>query len=61
MTYDNAEEIRQLAQEFGFKTALVAMKNTHHEIMNELLVGKNLAWLKDWQAGSLEQPILPGA
>ena len=46
MTYDDTKEIRNLAKEHGFQTALVAMKNTHHEIMNELLVGKNLEWLK---------------
>jgi len=45
MTYDNANEIRELATEFGFQTGLVPMKNTHHEIMNELLVGRNLEWL----------------
>jgi len=45
MTYDNANEIRKLATEFGFQTGLVPMKNTHHEIMNELLVGRNLEWL----------------
>ena len=61
MTYDNAEEIHELAKEFGFETALVPMKNTHHEIMNELLVGKRLTWLKAWQPDFLEQPILPGA
>jgi DNA adenine methylase len=46
MTYDNATEIKELAKEFGFKTALIPMKNTHHEIMNELIVGKNLNWLR---------------
>jgi DNA adenine methylase len=46
MTYDNSEEIRGLAEEFGFQTALVSMKNTHHELMNELLIGRNLRWLK---------------
>jgi DNA adenine methylase len=46
MTYDNAKEIRYLATKFGFQTELVAMKNTHHEIMNELLVGRDLDWLK---------------
>jgi DNA adenine methylase len=46
MTYDNAKEIRQLANEFNFETELVAMKNTHHEVMNELLVGRNLNWLR---------------
>lgn len=46
MTYDNAKEIRKLAAEFNFQTDLVAMKNTHHEIMKELLVSKNLDWLR---------------
>jgi DNA adenine methylase len=46
MTYDNAKEIRELANEFNFETALVAMKNTHHEVMKELLVGRRLDWLK---------------
>jgi DNA adenine methylase len=46
MTYDNAKEIKQLAKEFNFETELVAMKNTHHEIMSELLVGRNLRWLR---------------
>jgi DNA adenine methylase len=46
MTYDNAEEIRELAKEFGLQTALVPMKNTRHELMNELLVGRNLGWLR---------------
>lgn len=46
MTYDNADEIRKLAKEFGFQTALVPMKNTHHEVMEELVIGKNLDWLK---------------
>ncbi|MCU1305244.1 MAG: class adenine-specific methyltransferase [Candidatus Sulfotelmatobacter sp.] len=46
MTYDATEEIQKLAKEFGFQSEPVAMKNTHHEIMNDLVVGKNLAWLK---------------
>jgi DNA adenine methylase len=46
MTYDNSSEILSLAKEFGFKTALIAMKNTHHEVMSELVVSKNLNWLK---------------
>jgi DNA adenine methylase len=45
MTYDNAKEIKRLAAKFNFQTELVAMKNTHHEVMNELLVGRNLNWL----------------
>jgi DNA adenine methylase len=46
MTYDNSKEIKRLAEKFDLQTALVAMKNTHHEIMSELLVGKNLRWLE---------------
>jgi DNA adenine methylase len=45
MTYDDAKEIRNLAKEYDFQTTLVPMKNTHHEIMFELLVGKNLDWV----------------
>lgn len=47
LTYDNAEEIQQLASEFGFETCAVAMKTTHHAEMNELLVGKQLSWCKN--------------
>lgn len=46
MTYDNAEELRALAAAFGFDTELVAMKNTHHAAMNELLIGRNLDWVR---------------
>lgn len=46
MTYDNAKPIRELAIKFGLDTQEVAMKNTHHEIMGELLVGRNLDWLR---------------
>ena len=49
MTYDNSEEIRVLARKFGFETALVPMKNAHHEIMHELIVGKNLKWLRAYR------------
>ncbi|RRR75369.1 MAG: DNA adenine methylase [Candidatus Viridilinea halotolerans] len=46
MTYDNAEELRALAANFGFDTELVAMKNTHHTAMTELLIGRNLDWVR---------------
>jgi DNA adenine methylase len=45
MTYDNAEEVRALAGRHGFQTKPVAMKNTHHAEMNELLIGRNLDWV----------------
>lgn len=45
MTYDNSEEIASLAARFGFQTRAVAMKNTHHARMSELLIGRNLDWV----------------
>lgn len=47
LTYDNTQEIALLAKEFGFETEAVAMKNTHHAKMTELLIGKDLGWLRD--------------
>lgn len=45
MTYDNAEGVRALASKYGFQTRTIAMKNTHHAEMNELLIGRNLEWI----------------
>lgn len=45
MSYDNTEEVRKLAARFGFVTRPVAMKNTHHEEMTELLIGRDLSWI----------------
>ena len=45
MTYDNAQDVLDLAKKFGFATQPVAMKNTHHAEMSELLIGRNLDWL----------------
>lgn len=47
LTYDNTREIAALASEFGFETQAIAMKNTHHAKMTELLIGKHLSWLRD--------------
>lgn len=46
MTYDNAEELRELAAQHGFDTELVAMKSTHHAEMTELLIGRDLDWAR---------------
>ncbi len=45
MTYDNADELIVLANHHGFQTDTVAMNNTHHATMRELLIGKNLNWI----------------
>lgn len=46
MTYDNCAGVRQLAQQHGFDTEAIAMKNAHHAQMTELLIGTNLAWIR---------------
>ncbi len=46
MTYDNAPEIEAMARQHSFDRESVAMKNTHHTQMTELLIGPNLAWLR---------------
>jgi DNA adenine methylase len=46
MTYDNAEEVRELAQRHGFDLEPIAMKNSHHAEMSELLIGRDLDWIR---------------
>lgn len=45
MTYDDTAFVRDLAARHGFSTRLVAMKNTHHAKMTELLIGRDLDWV----------------
>lgn len=56
LTYDHTREILMLAEGFGFKTQAIAMKNTHHAKMSELLVGRNLEWLKRTANGRESRP-----
>jgi len=51
MTYDNTREIARLASEFNFETQAIAMKNTHHAKMTELVIGKDLGWLREAATG----------
>ncbi len=46
MTYDNAEGVETLARQHNFDTCAIPMKNTHHAEMTELLVGRDLDWLR---------------
>jgi DNA adenine methylase len=45
MSYDNAEQVRRLADKFGLQVREVAMKSTHHAVKAELLIGRDLSWL----------------
>ncbi len=40
MTYDDAPEVRAMAAAYGFRIVEIPMKNTHHEIIRELLILK---------------------
>lgn len=44
MTYDDKPEVRALAEKHDFTIADVAMKNTHHKVMSELLISRDLSW-----------------
>lgn len=44
MTYDNEPAVKQLAQKYGLATQEIAMKNSHHAKMTELLIGRDLSW-----------------
>lgn len=45
MTYDNAEGVLDLARRHGFAAQAIAMKNTHHAKMTELLISRHLDWV----------------
>lgn len=45
MTYDNVDDLVNMARNHNFETRTIAMKNTHHAVMNELLIGRDLSWL----------------
>lgn len=47
LTYDNTREVRDLAERAGFESEPVSMKNTHHAKMTELIIGRDLSWLRE--------------
>lgn len=46
MTYDNAEEVKNMASRRGLAVQPIPMKNTHHAQMTELVIGRNLDWME---------------
>jgi DNA adenine methylase len=55
MTYDNADEVKTMARKHGFQMRLIPMKNTHHNTMEELVIGKNLSWMDSYR--SVHEPL----
>ena len=47
MTYDDSLQIRELSAKYGFHVRQVAMKNSHHTVMKELLISSDFDWLHD--------------
>ena len=45
ITYDKDDVLIKLSIENGFQTEFVAMKNTHHAEMQELLISRDLSWV----------------
>jgi DNA adenine methylase len=46
MSYDDTDEVRELAKKHGFSVRQIAMKNTHHTEQRELLIGRDLSWVE---------------
>ena len=44
MTYSNDKTVQGLAQKYKLAIKEIAMKNTHHAKMTELLIGRDLSW-----------------
>ena len=59
MTYDNAEEVKKLALKYGFQAKPIPMKNTHHAKLTELVIGRNLEWMKGIDRVLEEQAPFP--
>lgn len=49
ITYDDAPEIEALALKQNFEVEKVLMKTTHHTKKYELVIGRDLAWLRKMQ------------
>lgn len=47
MTYDESEEVKDMARRHRFQMRLIPMKNTHHATMRELVIGRDLSWLDE--------------
>lgn len=47
MTYDNSEDVKNLARKYSLQAKPIPMKNTHHAKMTELVIGRDLSWMND--------------
>lgn len=45
MTYNETEEVKEMARRHGFQVRSIQMKNNHHNTMKELVIGRDLSRL----------------
>lgn len=45
LTYDNAQEVVELAKHNNLQAKPIPMKNTHHAAITELVIGRDLGWM----------------
>jgi hypothetical protein len=46
LTYEDTPEVRDMASAYDFETHPVAMRTTHHQTKHELIIGRELGWLR---------------
>lgn len=44
LTYDDTEEIRQLASKYNLQYRTIPMRTTHHKEKNEIIISDNFSW-----------------
>ena len=57
MTYDNAQEVKEMARRHDFQMRLISMTNTHNSTMEELVIGKDLSWMDGYE--KVYEPKVP--
>lgn len=57
MTYDNTDEVKKMAHAYGFQMRLIPMNNTHHALIEELVIGKDLSWMDQYPHVHEPKPI----
>ncbi|MBX3030294.1 MAG: DNA adenine methylase [Chloroflexi bacterium] len=60
MTYDDADEVGALVEAHGLASLPMAMRNSHHETMRELLIGRDLSWVAGTAPVASKPVVGPG-
>ena len=60
MTYDNSPELRAMVELHGLDFEAIPMKNTHNTKMTELLIGRDLDWMRQRNSEECQMAPLEG-